>query len=88
VLGVFYESDREAAQRNVALCLEQIGRAKSWEARKVRKDGTVIRARETAKAVPRVNGPIVLIACEDITSTSAPKKRFARRRWISHTSTG
>jgi PAS domain S-box-containing protein len=67
VLGVFYESDREAAQRNVALCLEQIGRAKSWEARKVRKDGTVIRARETAKAVPRANGPIVLIACEDIT---------------------
>jgi len=67
VLGVFYESDREAAQRNVALCLEQIGRAKSWEARNVRKDGTVIRVRETAKAVPRVNGPIVLIACEDIT---------------------
>src|SRR5467141_2102389 len=67
VLGVFYESDREAAQRNVALCLEQIGRAKSWEARKVRKDGTVIRARETAKAVRRANGPIVLIACEDIT---------------------
>jgi C4-dicarboxylate-specific signal transduction histidine kinase len=27
----------------------------------------VIRVRETAKAVPRVNGPIVLIACEDIT---------------------
>src|SRR5467141_108245 len=67
VVGVFYESDREAAQRNVALCLEQIGRAKSWEARKVRKDGTVIRARETAKAVRRANGPIVLIACEDIT---------------------
>ena len=67
VLGVFYESDREAAQRNVALCLEQIGRAKSWEARKVRKDGTVLSVRETAKAVPRANGPIVLIACEDIT---------------------
>src|SRR5467141_2266727 len=67
VLGVFYEVDREAAQRNVALCLEQIGRAKSWEARKVRKDGTVLSVRETAKAVPRANGPIVLIACEDIT---------------------
>jgi len=67
VVGVFYEVDREAARRNVALCLEQIGRAKSWEARKVRKDGTVLSVRETAKAVPRVNGPIVLIACEDIT---------------------
>src|SRR5467141_167005 len=67
VLGVFYEVDREAAQRHVALCLEQIGRAKSWEARKVRKEGTVLSVRETAKAVPRANGPIVLIACEDIT---------------------
>ena len=49
------------------VCLEQLGRSRSWEARKVRKDGTVISVRETAKAVPRVNGPIVLIACEDIT---------------------
>jgi PAS domain S-box-containing protein len=67
VLGVFYESDREAAQRNVALCLEQLGRTKSWEARQVCKDGKVLWVRETAKAVPRVNGPIILIACEDIT---------------------
>jgi PAS domain S-box-containing protein len=67
VLGVFYEPDREAAQRNVALCLEHLGRAKSWEARKVRKDGTVLRVRETAKAVLRANGPVLLIACEDIT---------------------
>jgi len=67
VVGVFYEVDREAAQRNIALCLERIGQAKSWEARKVRKDGTVLSVRETAKAVPRANGPIVLIACEDIT---------------------
>src|SRR5260370_3552906 len=67
VLGVFPESEREAAQRNIAVCLEQLGRAQSWEARKVRKDGTVIRVRETAKAVPRLSGPIVLIACEDIT---------------------
>jgi len=29
--------------------LEQLGRAKSWEARKVRKDGTVLAVRETAK---------------------------------------
>jgi PAS domain S-box-containing protein len=67
VLGVFYESDREAVQRNVAACLEQLGSAKNWEARKVRKDGEVLWVRETAKAVPRVNGPIVLVACEDIT---------------------
>jgi PAS domain S-box-containing protein len=67
VLGVFHDSDREAVQRNVALCLEQLGRAKSWEARKVRKDGTVLRVRETAKAVLRANGPVLLVASEDIT---------------------
>jgi PAS domain S-box-containing protein len=67
VLNVFPDSDREAVRRNVALCFEQVGRAKTWEARKVRKDGTVLRVRETAKAVPRVNGPVLLIACEDIT---------------------
>jgi PAS domain S-box-containing protein len=67
VLNVYPDSDREAVRRNVALCFEQLGRAKTWEARKVRKDGTVLRARETAKAVLRANGPVLLIACEDIT---------------------
>jgi PAS domain S-box-containing protein len=67
VLGVFPESERKAVERNVGACFEQMGQSKSWEARKVRKDGTVIWVRETAKAVPRVNGPIVLIASEDIT---------------------
>jgi PAS domain S-box-containing protein len=67
VFGVFYEPDREAIQTSVAICLEQIGRTQSWEARKVRKDGEVLWVRETAKAVPRMDGPIVLIACEDIT---------------------
>ena len=68
VLSVFHASDREAVQRHVAQCLRQLGRANSWEARKVRKDGTVLWVRETAKAVPRANGPIVLIACEDMTA--------------------
>src|SRR6202048_3899059 len=67
VLGVFYDSDREAVKRNVALSFEQVGRATSWEAPQLRKDGKVLRVRETAKAVLRANGPVLLIACEDIT---------------------
>ncbi len=63
----FYEADRAELKTNLALCLEQLGRGKSWEFRCVRKDGTVLRMRGSAKAVARVNGPIVLIACEDIT---------------------
>ena len=50
VLSVCYESDREAVQRHVAQCLRQLGRASSWDARKVQKDGTVLWVRETAKA--------------------------------------
>jgi PAS domain S-box-containing protein len=67
VLDVFHPLDREAARRNLATCLEHLGRANSWGLRTARKDGTMRWVRETAKAVQRANGPIVLVACEDIT---------------------
>ncbi len=67
VLSVFFERDREEAQTILAACLEQIGRGISWEFRSIRKDGTVLLVRGSAKAVGRENGPIVLMACEDIT---------------------
>lgn len=67
VLNVFPEADRDAVKSNVHDCFEDLGSARSWEAHKVRKDGTALWVRETAKAVRRLSGPIVLIACEDIT---------------------
>jgi len=68
VLKVFYESDRDAVRRNVAMCLEDVGRTLSWELRKVRKDGSMLWVRETAKAMRTTdNEPVVLIACEDVT---------------------
>ncbi len=67
VFSFFHQSDCAEVQTNFALCLEQLGRGQSWEFRCVRKDSTVLRVRGSAKAVARVNGPIVLIACEDIT---------------------
>jgi PAS domain S-box-containing protein len=67
VLSVIYEPDRDAIQGHFAGCLEQLGRAKSWEARKLRRDGKVLWVRETGKAVSRASGAIVLMACEDIT---------------------
>jgi hypothetical protein len=51
--------------------LKQLGQSMRWELRKVRKDGSMLWVRETARAVPRVNGPIVLIACEDIAASLA-----------------
>src|SRR5260221_2739404 len=68
VLTVFYDPDRPKVKENFVTCLERMGRSMSWEMRKVRKDGAVIWVRETAKAVDRVDGPIVLIACEDVTA--------------------
>jgi PAS domain S-box-containing protein len=67
VRSVIYEPDREAVQGHFSSCLEHLGRANSWEARKLRRDGKVLWVRETGKAVSRASGAIVLMACEDIT---------------------
>ena len=67
VLNVFHEADRADAQRNAARCLEHFGTTMSWELRKVRKDGSMLWVRETAKAVMVDERPVILIVCEDIT---------------------
>jgi PAS domain S-box-containing protein len=67
VLDVFHADDRKGVERNVATCLEQPGRAVSWEFRKVRKDGTVLWVRETARAMLLKGRAVVLVVCEDIT---------------------
>jgi len=68
VLSVVLEEDKAAAQAQVARCLSQIGQSLSWELRKVRRDGTMLWVRETARAVQRGRErPVVLIACEDVT---------------------
>ena len=79
VLDVFWEADRAAVQQSVASCVQQPGRAMSWEFRKVRKDGSVLWVRETAKAVRRFdNGPILLIACEDVTERRHAQDKLRR----------
>src|SRR5215471_4425292 len=67
VLDVFYQADRGAIQRNAAMCLERLDQLMSWEARKVRKDGTMLWVRETAKATLLNGRPMILVVCEDIT---------------------
>jgi PAS domain S-box-containing protein len=68
VLDVFYEPDRDLVQRNLSICLENLGQPRSWEARKVRKDGTVLWVRESAKAVRWAkDDPVFLVSCEDVT---------------------
>jgi PAS domain S-box-containing protein len=79
VLNVSYELDREQVQENVALCLEHLGQSKSWELRKVRKDGSVLWVRETARAVLRANEQVVLIACEDITERKRAEEKIRQQ---------
>jgi PAS domain S-box-containing protein len=68
MLDLFHEADREAVQTHVAACFEPLGHARGWELRKVRKDGTIIYVRETARAIRRTGRePVVLVVCEDIT---------------------
>jgi PAS domain S-box-containing protein len=68
VLKVFLEDDHEFVRKCVAVCLEAIGRSRTWEVRKIRKDGSVLWVRENAKALRRGDDQIIiLIACEDIT---------------------
>jgi PAS domain S-box-containing protein len=67
VLDVTHESDREAARTHAEQCFAQPGRMMRWEARKVRKDGVVLWARETANAVLLKKHLVLLIVCEDIT---------------------
>jgi len=65
VLKVFRESDREAVQAHVAQCLRELGGRFRWEVRKMRKDGTTLWVRETARAMRRAPGDPVVAADGD-----------------------
>ena len=67
VLNLFYEPDREGVRRNAERCFQNLGESMQWQARKVRKDGTMLSVRETARAVLLKSRPVLLVACEDIT---------------------
>jgi len=64
---LFHEADVESGLRNKAICLEHIGRTRSWELRKVRKNGEMLWVRETGRAMAIESRPVVLVVSEDIT---------------------
>ncbi|OEC86446.1 MULTISPECIES: PAS domain-containing sensor histidine kinase [Methanobacterium] len=68
VLKVFHEKDKKDAILNIKRCVKNIGQLFHWELRKVRRDGSMIWVKETARAVKETGGKItILIVCEDIT---------------------
>ena len=79
VLDVFYEADREAVRHQIAACFARLGQASSWEFRKVRKDGTVLHVRETARAMCRTGrDPVILVVCEDVTERKRAEEALHR----------
>jgi len=68
VLKVFCGEDRETVILNIKRCVNNLGQLFHWELRKIRRDGSMIWVKETARAVKDTDGKItVLIVCEDIT---------------------
>jgi PAS domain S-box-containing protein len=77
VLDVFLPEDRASARDHIARCLAHLGQSLSWELRKVRKDGTVLWVRETARGVTQKAGrSVVLVACEDITDRKTTRDQL------------
>jgi PAS domain S-box-containing protein len=78
-LDLFYEADREAVGKHIAACFARVGHARSWELRKVRKDGRMMYVRETARAMRRTGRePVVLVVCEDITERKRAEEALHR----------
>jgi PAS domain-containing protein len=78
VLNVFFPEDKDAARKNLEMCLQTLGQQNRWEIRKVAKDGKLLWVRENAKAVRRSDGDlIVLIACEDVSDRKRGEQRLA-----------
>jgi PAS domain S-box-containing protein len=78
VMNVFYESDREAVQKHAKECFDQPGRMMRWEARKIRKDGTMLWVRETGNVVVLKKRPVLLVVCENITEQKRAEEAARR----------
>ena len=79
VLDVFYKEDIGKVRQQLAACVEHPGKFASWELRKVRKDGSLIWVRETARAVlDAADRLVILIVCEDITERKRAEQQLLR----------
>jgi PAS domain S-box-containing protein len=78
IAGLYLPEDRAYASSQLDRCLADPGKIHRWEARKVRKDGTELWVRETARAiVGRRHEPSVLVVSEDITESRRRSEQLA-----------
>jgi PAS domain S-box-containing protein len=81
-LELSFDADRALDDSQLARCVEAPGSSQSWEARKVRGDGTVLWTRENARFVQwDGKDPVFLVFCEDI--TQARKARTEAQEAVS-----
>ncbi len=74
---VIYDQDQGAAMNFIKNALKNSNKITKWELRKVRKDGSVIWVRETARVLKdRNNQELIFIVCEDITDKKNAETRL------------
>jgi PAS domain S-box-containing protein len=79
VLNIFHDDDRENILRNFNACLKDPKQTGSWEARKVRKDGSVLWVQENVRVVRgSYDDTIALVTCEDITERKQAERERAQ----------
>jgi|CXWL01.1.fsa_nt_gi PAS domain S-box-containing protein len=77
VLEVIHPEDHPAVHHHLASCLLDLGAVKTWEFRKVRRDGSVLWVREVARGLyNNAQQPVILIVCEDMTERKLLETRL------------
>jgi len=87
VINVFYDEDINAVEEQLALCFAKPGQIINWEFRKVKKDGSVIWVKESARVIEKSSGTrLVLIVCDDITEHKKVIEQAMQlaRYWMHH----
>ncbi len=75
VLVVFDPADHHTVREQLRACTSHPYKIFQWNIKKVRRDGTRLWVRETARAVRDENGTLlVLVICEDITAQKAAEE--------------
>ncbi|MDQ4002172.1 MAG: PAS domain S-box protein [Actinomycetota bacterium] len=79
LLEIFHEEDRQAVSHYLSGSLQAPERISGWEARKIRKDGSVLWVRENVRAVRGPDGDtVILVTCEDVTERKHAESERAR----------
>lgn len=67
VLRVFDAASHDTVRRQLDECFAHPDRTHAWQLEKRTRDGRNISVNETARVVEQPGGPVLLIACEDVT---------------------